>query len=52
MRIETELLDEIKIDIKKISDKPDDYNEKYIKTKSNLDNNLPLNKVLKLHNLQ
>ena len=29
----------------------DDYDEQYMKIKYNLDDNLPLNKILKLHNL-
>ena len=37
--------------IKKISDKPGDYDQKYIKIKFDLDHNLSLNKILKLHNL-
>ena len=47
----TELWDKIKGLIKKISDKPGDYDEKYIKIKFNSDDNLPLNKIRKLHNL-
>ena len=29
----------------------DDYDKQYMKIKYNLDDNLPLNKILKLHNL-
>ena len=47
----TELWDKIKSLIKKISDKPGNYDEKYIKIKFNSDDNLPLNKIRKLHNL-
>ena len=45
-----ELWDKIKSLIKKISDKPGAYEEKYIKIKFNSDDNLILNKILKLHN--
>ena len=34
-----------------IKKRPSDYDEKYIKIKFNSDNNLPLNKILKFHNL-
>ena len=46
-----EVWDKIISLIKKISDKPGDYDQKYIKIKFDLDHNLPLNKILKLHNL-
>ena len=39
-----ELWDKIKSLIKKINDKPGDYDEKYMKIKFNSDDNLPLNK--------
>ena len=44
--------DGIKSQIKKISDIPGDYDEKYIKIKFNSDVHLPLNKILKFHNLK
>ena len=34
-----------------INNKPGEYEEEYMKRKFNLDDNLPLNKILKLHNL-
>ena len=37
--------------IKKINDKPGDYDEKYMKIKFNSDDNLPLNKISKIHNM-
>ena len=40
----TELWDKIKSLIKKINDKPGDYDEKCMKIKFNSDDNLPLNK--------
>ena len=36
--------------MKKIKDKPGEYEKDYIKIKFNSDDNLPLNKILKLHN--
>ena len=47
----TELWDKIKNLIKTINDKSVDFDEKYTKIKLNSDDNLPLNKILKLHNL-
>ena len=47
----TELWDKIKNLIKKINDKPYDYDEKYIKIKFVSDDDLPLNKILKIHNM-
>ena len=48
----TELWDEIKYQIKTIScGKPGEYGKDFMKTKFNSDNNLLLNKILKLHNL-
>ena len=41
--------DKTKSLIKKIIDEPGDYDEKHIKIKFNSDDNLPLNKILKLH---
>ena len=46
-----ELWDKIKNLIKKINDKSGDYDEKYMKIKFNTDDNLPLNKILKTHNM-
>ena len=37
--------------IEKIVNKPGEYGKDYMKTKFNSDNNLPLNKTLKLHML-
>ena len=37
--------------IKKINDKPGDYDEKNMKIKFNSNDNLPLNKILKIHNI-
>ena len=51
LRKHTELWDKIKSLIKKISDKLGFFDEKYINVKFNLNDNLPLNKILKLHNL-
>ena len=47
----TKLWDKTKSLIKNISDEPDNYDEKYIKIRFNLNDNLPLNKILKLQNL-
>ena len=47
----TELWDRIKNLIEKINDIPGDYDEKYMKIKFNSDDDLPLNKKLKLHNM-
>ena len=47
----TELQDKIKNLIEKVNDKPGDYDEKYMKIKLSSDDNLPLNKILKLHNI-
>ena len=46
----TELLDKIKSIIEKINDKPSEYGEE-LKIKFNSDDNLPLNKTLKLYKL-
>ena len=51
LRKDTELWDKIQSPIIKISDKPSDYDKKYIKIKSNPDDNLSLNKILRLQNL-
>ena len=48
LRKYTELWDGIKSQIKKMSDKPGDYDQKYMKIKFNSDDNSPLNEILKL----
>ena len=47
----TELWDKTKNLIEKIDNKPSKYGKDYLKIKFNSDDNLPLNKPLKLHNL-
>ena len=47
----TELWNKIKDTIKKINDKPVEYEKNFMKIKFNSDDNFPLNKILKLHNL-
>ena len=47
----TELWDRIKGLIDKIDDKPGEYGKDFIKIKFNSDDNLPLNKILKLYML-
>ena len=47
----TEHWDKIKDNFTKINDKPGEYRKDFMKIKFNLDDNLPLNKILKLHNL-
>ena len=47
----TKLWNEIKSLIEKINDKPSKYEKGYMKIKFSLDDNLPLNKILKLNNL-
>ena len=47
----TELLDEIKDTNEKMNDIPGKYGKYFMKIKLNSDDNLPLNKVLKIHNL-
>ena len=47
----TKLWDKIKNLFKKLNDKPGDYDEKYMNIKLNLDDNLPLNNLLKIHNM-
>ena len=37
--------------LKRINNKPDEYEKDFIKIKFNSDDNLPSNKMLKLHNL-
>ena len=37
--------------LEKVNDKPGEYEKDYLKIKSSSDDNLPLNKILKLHNL-
>ena len=34
-----------------MNDKPGDYDEKHMKIKFNSDDDLPLNKILKIHNM-
>ena len=46
-----ELWDGIKNLIEKINDKPGEYGKDFMEIKFNLDDNLPLNKTLRLHNL-
>ena len=46
-----DLWDKIKDLIRSITITLGDHGEKYMKTKFNSDDNLPLNKILKLHNL-
>ena len=48
----TELQHKIKELIRSRNNTSSDYDEKYIKIKFNSDNNLPLNKILKLYNLK
>ena len=43
--------DKIKNLIEKINDKPGEYGKVFMKIKFNSDDNLPLNKILKLHTL-
>ena len=40
-----------KYSLKRINNKPDEYQKDFIKIKFNSDDNLPSNKMLKLHNL-
>ena len=47
----TELWDWIKNLIEKVNNKPDEYRKEFMKIKFNSDNNLPLNKTLKIHNM-
>ena len=47
----TELWDKIKDLTEKINDKPVEYRKEYMKIKFNSDDNLPVSKLLKLHNL-
>ena len=47
----TVLWDGIKNFIEKINDKPGEYGKDYMKITLNSDDNLPLNNLLKLHNL-
>ena len=51
LRRYTELWCEIKNLIETINDKPGEYEKAFIKVKFDSDDNLPLNKTLKLHNL-
>ena len=47
----TELWDGIKNLIEKVNNKPGKYGKNLMKVKFNSDDNIPLNKLLKLHNL-
>ena len=47
----TKLFDGIKNFIEKLNNKPGEYEKDFMKTKSNLDDNLPMGKILKLHML-
>ena len=47
----TELWDKTEGLIKSITNTSGDYDEMYVKIKFNSDDNLPLNKISKLHNL-
>ena len=47
----TELWDKSKDLIKKVNDKSGEYGKDFMKIKLNSDDNLPLNKILKFHNL-
>ena len=47
----TELWDWTKNMIEKSNDKPGEYGKEFMKIKINSDDSLPLNKILKLHNL-
>ena len=51
LKMYTELWDKIKDLISSITNNSGDYDEKYMKIKFNSDDNLPLNKILKLHHL-
>ena len=47
----TELSDGIKNLIQRVDDKPGEYRKDFMKIRFKSDDNLPLNKILKLHNL-
>ena len=47
----TELWEDIKNLIEKVNDKPCEYGKDFMKIEFKSDNNLPLNKTLRLHNL-
>ena len=49
MKKYAEIRDEIKSLIDKIDEKPGEYEKDFIKIKFNSDDNLPLNKILKLY---
>ena len=51
LKMYTELWDKIKDLISSITNNSGDYDEKYMKIKFNSDDNLPSNKILKLHHL-
>ena len=46
-----ELRNKIKDFIRSITKNSDDYDEKYMKTKFNLDDELPLNKTIEFHSI-
>ena len=50
-KIYSDLWNGIKNKIKEVDDSECDYEKNYIKIKFNSDDNLPLNKPLKLHNM-
>ena len=47
----TELWNGIKSLIEKVNNKPGEYGKDFMKIKFNSDDNLPLNKTLKIHNM-
>ena len=47
----TKLWDGVKIQIETINEKPGEYGKDFMKIKFNSHDNLPLNKIIKLHNL-
>ena len=51
LKMYTELWDNIKDLVSSITNNSGDYDEKYMKIKFNSDDNLPSNKILKLHHL-
>ena len=51
LKTSTELWDKIKDLIRSMTNTSAGYDEKYMQTKFNSDDNLPLNKILKVHNL-
>ena len=47
----TEVLDKIKNLIEKINSRPSNFDDKYMKIKFNLDDDLPMGKILSRHNM-